>query len=264
VNYLDSAASSPRAFLLVEANLHQLKQNPPKVAILPWGATEAHNLHLAHGTDIILATAYAHHAAAAAHAKGAPVVVLPGIPYGNNAQQLDQVATVHFRSTTAYAILQDICHSLTQQGIDRLVLVNGHGGNEFKPLIRDLQHEFKILIVQVHIFQLVPKIKGETFPDPGNHAGDSETSIMLHVSPAMVELQHAGPGKSVPFAVPNLNQAGVWTPRPWAKSQPDTGAGDPRPATSEKGRQVFAAGVQALAEMLVSLASAKKGELPYI
>ena len=234
------------------------------MAVLPWGATEAHNYHLAHGTDILVATAYAERAAAGAFGRGAGVVVLPGIPFGNNGQQMDQVATVHLRTTTAYAILQDVCLSLTKQGIDRLVIVNGHGGNEFKPLIRDLEAEFGILVVQVHVFQLVPKVKGEVFVNPGNHAGESETSIMMYLFPGLVELEHAGDGRTVPFAVKGLDQAGVWTPRPWAKSQPDTGAGDPRGATAAKGEKVFRAGVEALEELLVSLAGARKGELPYV
>src|SRR5262249_57665412 len=99
---------------------------------LAWGATEAHNYHLPHGTDVIEATSIAQAAAALAHARGAKPVVLPAIPFGNNAQQLDQVATISFRTETASAILDDVAHSLTTQGIDRLLIVNGHGGNACK------------------------------------------------------------------------------------------------------------------------------------
>ncbi|MCL2640024.1 MAG: creatininase family protein, partial [Phycisphaerales bacterium] len=264
MQYLDSSATSPRAYLLAEANLKQLQERRPKVAVLPWGATEAHNYHLPHGTDNTVATAYAHHAAALAYGKGAQVVVLPVVPFGNNAQHIDQVATIHMSTATTFAILRDVCHSLESQGIDRLVIVNGHGGNDFKQLVRDLQNEYKIMIVQVNVFQLIPQIKGETFPEPGNHAGDSETSIMLHICPSMVVMGNASDGRSVPFDIPHLKQPGVWTPRIWSKNQPETGAGDPRPATAEKGKRVFEAGVKALADVLVSVAAAKKGELPYV
>src|SRR2546421_313216 len=120
----------PRSFVLYEANYKQLRELAPNVAVLPWGATGAHNYPLPHGTDVIEATTLAEHAAAAAHARGARVVVLPAIPFGNNAQQLDQVATISLRTTTAAAILTDVAHSLTTQGIDRLVPLHAHGGDD--------------------------------------------------------------------------------------------------------------------------------------
>src|SRR5262245_51973742 len=83
-----------RPFVLFEANYQQLREYRPAVAVVPWGATEAHNDHLPHGTDVIEACAVSERAAELAHEAGARVVVLPAIPFGNNAQQLDQVATI--------------------------------------------------------------------------------------------------------------------------------------------------------------------------
>src|SRR5918999_3186134 len=123
----------PRPYILLKANSRQLLDYRPNVAVLPWGATEAHNYHMPHGTDVIEATTVAERAAEIAHARGAKPVVLPPIPFGNNAQQLDQVATISLSTATAAAILSDVAHSLTTQGIDRLVVLNAHGGNDFKP-----------------------------------------------------------------------------------------------------------------------------------
>src|SRR3954467_10225893 len=211
----------PRPFILSEANYRQLRERRPSVAVLPWGATEAHNFHLPHGTDVIEATTLAEHAAAAAHARGAKVVVLPPIPFGNNAQQLDQVATISLRTATAAAILADVAHSLTAQGIDRLVLLNAHGGNDFKPLVRDLQARFGMLIVLINFWQLAPKAVEQIFHDPGDHAGELETSFLLHVQPDWVVMNQAGEGATVPFKLKTLKQPGVWTPRPWSKTHPD-------------------------------------------
>src|SRR5437763_9288880 len=146
----------PRPFVLHEANYRQLQDHRPNVAILPWGATEAHNYHLPHGTDVIEATTLAEAAAAEATRRGAKVVLLPTIPFGNNAQQLDQVATISIRTTTAAAILSDVARSLEVQGIDRLVLVNAHGGNDFKPLVRDVQAETGVLVVLANFYQVAP------------------------------------------------------------------------------------------------------------
>jgi creatinine amidohydrolase len=228
----------PRRYVLLEANYGQLLEHRPAVAVLPWGATEAHNRHLPHGTDVIEATAVAEGAAALADAAGARAIVLPAIPFGNNAQQLDQVATISLRTTTALAILTDVARSLAAQGIDRLLLVNAHGGNDFKPLVRDVQAETGVLIVLVNFYQTAPAVLREVFDDPGDHAGQMETSLLLHLCPAWVELDRAGDGRAVPFAVPGLQGVpGVWTPRPWSAVHPDTGSGDPAGATAEKGRR---------------------------
>src|SRR5262245_56695361 len=136
---------SPKPYLLLEANHRQLTDRPPAVAVLPWGATEAHGWHLPYGTDTIEATRIAERRAELAHERGARVVVLPTIPFGNDEQQLDQVCTISIRTATAAAILGDVARSLVAQCIDRLVILNGHGGNQFQPLVRDMQSEHKLL-----------------------------------------------------------------------------------------------------------------------
>jgi creatinine amidohydrolase len=248
----------------MEANHRQLSESPPRVAVLPWGATEAHNRHLPYGTDVIEATRVAERAAELAHKRGAAIVVLPAIPFGNDEQQLDQACTISFRTSTALAILDDVARSLVRQGIDRLVIVNGHGGNQFQPLVRDLQAEHGLLIVVANFFQMIPDVKDETFEKPGDHADEFETSLLLHLCPDLVELPQAGTGERKPFAIGGLTQPGVWTPRPWSTTHPDTGSGDPSLATAQKGERFFAAVTTALSELLVELAAAEKGQLPYV
>jgi creatinine amidohydrolase len=187
---------SARPFVLFEANYKQLKDYRPNVAVLPWGAAEAHNYHLPHGTDVIEAVGVAERAAELAHANSARPIVLPAVPFGNDMQQLDQVATISISTATASAILSDVVHSLTKQNIDRLVLVNGHGGNEFKPLIRDLQERCGMLIVLINFFQLIPEVLKATFDEPGDHAGEMETSMILHLRPQWVQMEQAGSGRA--------------------------------------------------------------------
>lgn len=254
----------PRPYLLTEANHRQLTERPPRVAVLPWGATEAHNYHLPYGTDVIEATRIAERAAELAYQREAAVIVLPTIPFGNDEQQLDQAATISFTTTTALAILDDVARSLVRQGIDRLVILNAHGGNQFQPLVRDIQGRHGLLIVVANFYQMCPDVKQATFDQPGDHADELETSLLLHLCPELVELENAGPGTRVPFAISGLTQPGVWTPRPWSRSHPDTGSGDPSQATAEKGARFFEAVTEAIAELLVNLANAEKDELPYV
>jgi creatinine amidohydrolase len=254
----------PKPYLLMEANHRQLTAAPPHVAVLPWGATEAHNWHLPYGTDVIEGTKIAELAAELAHERGAKVVVLPTIPFGNDEQQLDQACTISFRTATAAAVLHDVARSLAKQGIDRMLMLNAHGGNQFQPLVRDVQAEHGILIVVANFFQMAPDIMRATFEEPGDHADEMETSMLLHLCPELVELDEAGRGGRVPFAIQGLAQPGVWTPRPWSKIHRDTGSGNPAKATAEKGARYFAAVTEAVANLLVELSNAEKGQLPYV
>jgi creatinine amidohydrolase len=248
----------------LEANHRQLTAARPEVAVLPWGATEAHNWHLPYGTDVIEGTRIGERAAELAYQRGAKVAVLPTIPFGNDEQQLDQVCTISLRTATAAAILNDVARSLAKQRIDRLVILNAHGGNQFQPLVRDAQSEHGVLIVVANFFQMAPEVMKATFEEPGDHADELETSLLLHLCPELVELDRAGEGTRIPFAIAGLNQSGVWTPRPWSKVHPDTGSGNPAKATAEKGARYFEAVAESLATLLVDLAKAEKGQLPYV
>lgn len=253
-----------RPYLLLEANYRQLLDQPPNVAVLPWGATEAHNYHMPYGTDVIEASHLALSAAEQATERGARVVVLPTIPFGNDEQQLDQVATISIRTVTSLALLTDVARSLTKQGIDRLVIINGHGGNQFKPLVRDVQAEFDMLIVVMNFWELCSPAMDEIFDDPGDHAGELETSLVMHFQPELVDMPQASDGARNEFELQALRQPGVWTPRPWAKVHPDTGSGNPEAATPEKGARYAAELSRAMADVLVDLSAADKGQLPYV
>jgi creatinine amidohydrolase len=252
----------PRRHVLLEANYQQLLAEPPNLAILGWGATEAHNYHLPHGTDVIEAQEISEQAALLAVEQGAKAVVLPTIPYGNNEQQLDQVATISFQTSTAIAILDDVARSLTSQGINRLIVLNAHGGNEFKPIVRDIQERYGMLIVVANFYAMCPEELQDIFDDAGDHAGEMETSLLLHLCPDLVELPQAGPGNRIPFAIDGMNQPGVWTPRPWSRVHPDTGSGDPAAATADKGQRFFDAVTKAVAKLIVGVSKAKPGDLP--
>ena len=249
----------PRAHILHEANYAQLLTRRPNVAVLPWGATEAHNWHMPHGTDVVEAVSLAERAADLAVAADARVIVLPAIPYGNNAQQQDQVATVHFSTATALAILRDVTDSLARQGIDRLVIVNGHGGNDFKPMVRDCQLTSGLTILVVDFWKLCPDVLTATFPDPGDHAGQLETSLLLHLRPEWMEMERAGRGEAAARLPDGIRQANAWTPRPWSKVQPDTGSGDPAGSSAALGARYFEAAAASLATLLTTVSGLDRG-----
>jgi creatinine amidohydrolase len=256
-----------RPFVLEEANLAQLRELKPNVAVLPWGATEAHNFHLPHGTDITEAETISVAAVEAANARGARCVMLPCVPFGNdNTQLVGQVATITMRTRTQAAVLFDVADSLVRQGIDRLVILNSHGGNEFKPLIRDVMLELPIFIVQVNAYAVAPQARQLLTARSGDHADEFETCFMLHVAPERVApLETAGDGATTPSKLPALTGTpGVWAPRDWEALTQDTGAGTPKAATAEKGARIFQMLVEAIVPILTQLTAAKRGDFPFV
>jgi creatinine amidohydrolase len=224
---------------LTNLTYQQLVEGTPNVVILPWGATEAHNRHLPYAADVIEAQIISQESAMRATKSGARVVVLPAIPFGNNAQHLDQSVTIHFNTITAFHIIDDVCASLIAQNIKRLIIINAHGGNNFKPLVRDLQNKYNMLIIVADILDMIPEHVKRIFDDPGDHAGELETSLLMYLCPDMIDLSAAGSGKRNKFKIPGLDQPGIWTPRPWSKIHPDSGSGNPSAASAKKGEEYF-------------------------
>jgi len=261
-----SAMHTARPSILHEATYRQLLDLKPNVAVLPWGATEAHNYHLPHGTDVIEATALGEAAVTAANQRGGNCVLLPTVPFGNNNTQLTQVATITMRTATQLAVLRDVAESLVRQGIDRMVLLNFHGGNEFKPLIRDVMLDLPIFIVQVHGYQLAPTKKELLDDANGDHADEFETSLLMHLTPQWVApLDTAGDGQPTKSELPTLTGTpGVWSPREWKATTKDTGIGNPKKSTAAKGAKIFAMLVDALTPVLVELSQAKRGQYPFV
>jgi creatinine amidohydrolase len=256
-----------RPFVLHETTYRQALDLQPNVGVLPWGATEAHNYHLPHGTDTIEATALAEKATEQANANGARCIVLPTIPFGNNNTQLTQVATITMRSATQQAVLFDVADSLVKQGINRLVVLNFHGGNEFKPMIRDVMLDMPIFIVQVNGYQLVTgQLQAVLDHARAGHADEFETSILLHLAPNLVApLSQAGSGAPAPSQLPALTSTpGVWCPRDWQALSADTGDGDPGAATSAKGATLFSGMVERSAKVLEELSKAEEGMFPFV
>lgn len=241
-----------------EAALPQWHEGAPDVVILPTGATEPHGKHLPYATDNYQVEAIADEAASIAWRRGARIGVLPVLPFGVQTTQQSFPLAMNLRPTTQFAVLIDLAESLANSGVEKVVLLNGHGGNDFYTWIREVYGRWDIFFVQVHWFEVCRELIAQLFPAGGDHANDMETSLMLHLRPQLVELDQAG---SQPTATPRfsaMREGWARSPRAWEKYTEDSGAGDPRGATSEKGRQLFEATTQKIADFLVELATAER------
>ena len=247
---------SARPYILAETTWQHVKDANYQVVVLPWGATEAHNYHLPYATDNMQCDYVAAEASRVAWEAGAKVVVLPTIPFGVNTGQLDITLDINLNTSTQLAILRDIVQVLARQGIPKLVVLNGHGGNDFRQHLRELQAEFPtVFLCTLNWFKAVDR--GQFFVAPGDHADALETSAMLHIAPELVRpLSEAGLGQDKQFRIEALRQGWAWAQREWSKVTADTGIGDPTEATAEKGAAVLAAACAAIGQFLTELAAA--------
>lgn len=239
---------------LSTADYGTVRSNSYHMAVLPWGATEPHNLHLPYLTDCILSHSVALDAARRALDRfGINCMVLPPVTFGSqNPGQRDLPFCIHARYETQKAILTDIVASLNAQGLNKLVIVNGHGGNNFKNMIRDLAIDYPDMLIAASEWFTVCR-PSEFFEQPGEHADEIETSVMMHYHPELVDISKAGSGESKPFASKPLNDKVAWIPRNWLKVTADTGIGNPARSTPEKGARFAAATAEKYAELFNDL-----------
>lgn len=237
-------------------NLGKIGELEYDLAVLPWGSIEPHNLHLPYLTDCLLSHDVAVEAALLAQEEnGVRCMVFPPVPFGSqNPGQWSRPFCIHTRYETQKAILEDIVASLFLQGIHRLVIVNGHGGNSFKNMIRDLAFDRPDFLIAVSDWYAIVPQKGY-FENHDDHAGELETSVLMYYHPELVSVSEAGSGDSRPFALEALNDKTAWMPRDWAKASTDTGIGDPRLSSAEKGERYARAVVSKLSALFSQFAT---------
>ena len=240
-------------YILQNTQWKNVKDKNWKVAILPWGATEPHNYHLPYGTDTLETDYIAAESAWIAWEQGAKIMVLPTIPFGVNTGQIDLPFCINMNPGTQFEVLKDIVKSLVTQGIKKVLILNGHGGNEFRHMIRELKtSQPEIFISTLDWYKTLDNSK--YFDEPGDHAGEMETSIMLHIKPDLcLPIQVAGDGKAGNFNLTGIKEGWVWAPREWKKISKDTGVGNPLKATAEKGKRFLNDLTEKIASFLVEL-----------
>jgi len=250
-----------RPYVLAETNWKTVKNTNYEVAILPWGATEAHNYHLPYATDNFQSEHIAIGSAKIAWENGNKVIVLPTIPFGVNTGQHDITLDINMNPSTQAAILDDVIASLQRHGIHKFVVLNGHGGNEFKQILRELQLKYQdVFLCQLHWFKM--NEVNDVFDNPGDHAGEMETSLIMHLKPHLVlDLEVAGDGRARPFKIEAFQEQWAWAQREWREVTADTGVGNPHNATAEKGEKIFTHLTKRIGTFLTNLANADLNDM---
>lgn len=250
-----------RPYILAETNWYNLKDSKIELAILPWGAAEAHNYHLPYSTDNIEAEEIVYRSAEIAFNRGAKLIVLPTIPFGVNTGQTDILLNINLNPSTQFSILKDVIQVLDRQGIQKFLIFNSHGGNDFKSLLRELGLQFPEMFLSVADFYKVLD-KKDYFDIDGDHADEMETSLMLYIRPDLVlDKKYWGKGKEKKINLKYFDENWLWTERKWSKVTSDTGIGNPEFATREKGEKYFLDLTEKVGDMLFEVCKTEMGYL---
>jgi creatinine amidohydrolase len=222
-----------RPWILPETNYATIKSQPYDAVVLPMGATEPHNLHLPYGTDTYQSVAFAERACEAAWKKGARVAVLPAIPYGTETNMQAFPLAMNVMPSTLLAVLGDLMDSLGRHKIRKLVILNGHGGNDFKPMLRELYGRAGVHLFLCDWFRmLVPDEMREIFATKDDHAGEIETSLILALQGDLVGRDQAtgkliaddGNTARTRFDAVNRGWVSITRPACWRSSRSDSRA----------------------------------------
>lgn len=242
-----------------------VKERHYEVAVLPIGATEPHNLHLPYGNDSLLAARIGERICEAAWQRGAKVMLLPTIPYGTQTNQREFPFSLNVNPSTMYRFVTDLVESLCYRGIKKIVLLNSHGGNEFKGYLREMFGKTEARLFLCDWFRLFDDLYQDIFEEPDDHAGEMETSVALALFPELVARDDNGDlraddGVKTPTRFEAVNRGWVNVTRAWHLLTTNTGAGNPHKATAEKGEKVLAVIVERVSQFLVELSDAPLDE----
>lgn len=258
-----------RPWRLAETNYGTVKQLHYEVAVLPLGATEPHNLHLPYGTDSLEADLVGECICEAAYQRGAQVMLLPTIPYGTETNQMHFPLTMNVNPATLAVVIGDLVESLVRHGILKIVLLNSHGGNDLKPVLRELYDQTPAKLFLCNWYTTFNDVYHEIFEQRDDHAGEMETSLALAYFPDLVARNHDGSlaadeGRTAKTRFDAVNHGWVTITRPWHLLTTNAGAGNPHAATADKGRRLMDVLADRLGSFLVDLSNTPLTErFPY-
>jgi creatinine amidohydrolase len=244
--------------LLEEMTLADVSEFRPRVAILPMGATEPHNLHLPYGTDTIEAKYLAERCCQAANEQGAGIIQLPAIPYGTESNLQAFPLAMNLQPSTVGLLIRDLVESVATSGIEKLLIFNSHGGNDLKPILRELYGRTPVQLFLCNWYQMIKDVVSQICEVPDDHAGEMETSLIMALRPDLVRFTPAGlltadAGRTRELRFAALQQGWVALTRPWHLLTTNSGSGNPHAATAVKGEQIAQAIVTRIAPFLVEL-----------
>ncbi len=213
-----------------------------RTVLIPFGSTEEHGRHLPLDTDTLQAITLGHKASVLR-----PLFVAPPVHYGVCRSSHDHSGTLSITTETLKILALDISRALYRQGLRHFIFLSGHAGGTHMAVLTDagetLLREFPDIKVAVLTEYLLAAESGwhliESKED--SHAGEIETSRILHSHPHLVKGTAAAEYPSFPAGILVRNKKKYWPGGVW---------GDPGKASAEKGAQIEGLVIEKLVEFI--------------
>ena len=182
---------SNESFLIEDMNGHQIKEkvNDETIALLILGACENHGDHLPFGSDFIFPLELAKRVAI----KIKNLVILPPVPYGVSSHHKKFFMTISLGTNTVISIIENILESIYNNGIRKILIINGHDGNiaPIEIASRNIKERYKNIIIACleSWWELIGKLSPNTFDIwyGLGHGGEAETSALMTIKPELVD-----------------------------------------------------------------------------
>ncbi len=237
-------------------------QRAAKTCLIPLGIMEKHGPHLPVGTDLINIRAIA-----LAAAKEEYVVVFPSYFVGQIYEARHQPGTIAYSHELVWSFLQETCDELARNGFEKILLVNGHGGNNrfldyFCQAQLEKERDYVVYLYRepqdVAFEKKIQELQKSEFD---YHGGELETSLMMAHRPELVKLEYvkneSGEDQHRLDRLPDF-WTGIW----WYARFPNHYAGDASPANANLGKMILEHRVQLLAKAIKQVkADQKAGQL---
>ena len=201
-----------------------------RTVVIPFGSVEEHGSHLPLSTDT-----YQAYEASKAAARIIPLFVAPPVHYGCCRSTSCHPGTISITTSTLKALLKDIVHSCHAQGLRNFVVLTGHAGGTHRmalldageELLRELPESRIAVVTEYDLASQEGRHLIETAGD--SHAGEIETSRILHSHPHLVTAAGEPAWPDFPVGILVRDKLKYWPSGVW---------GDPTKATATKGRQI--------------------------
>lgn len=213
-----------------------------KTLVVPFGAVEAHGTHMPLGTDTLIMDSVVCEAE-----KSVDFFVAPPIHYGVCTSTGAHPGTINFTPDTLRGVCRDIVRDGYRKGLRNFVLISGHGGGQHVSAMKEagevLTAELEgVNISCLAIYEILPKEAYEIAETKNDsHAGEIETSLILHLNETLVKGRAPEEYPYMPKPIIAKDKVKFWPGAVW---------GNPEVATSEKGKQFFDIMVESLVEFV--------------
>lgn len=216
-----------------------------RTVLIPFGATEQHGSHLPLNTDTLEAFEVGRKLGQRRH-----IFIAPAVPYGVCRSTANHPGTISLTTATLRALAVDLVSSLYRQGLRNFILLTGHAGGTHTSTLIDAGEELLQRFVDIRVAVLTEYMlaaregRGIIETQDDSHAGEIETSRILHSHPHLVKGQGVREYPTFPVGILVRDKQACWPGGVW---------GDPTKATAEKGARLEEAVVAALDRLVAEL-----------